>query len=50
MSTKLPDLNKYRNCIRQLLTEHAKFVSSNDDIVVGFHPPYIRKLTDYAVS
>ncbi len=32
MSTKVPDLNKYRNCIRQLLTEHAEFVSSNDDI------------------
>jgi XisI protein len=111
----MADLNKYRNCIRQLLAEYAKFVSSNDDIeaqiiadlegdhyqllyigwqnkqrifgpvmhfdikdnkiwiqwnstedevgeqlsamgvpkddiVVGFHPPYIRKLTDYAVS
>jgi XisI protein len=115
MSTKVPDLNKYRNCIKQLLIEHAEFVSSNDDIeaqiiadvegdhyqllyigwqnkqrifgpvmhfdikdhkiwiqwnstedevgeqlsamgipkddiVVGFHPPYVRRLTDYAVS
>ncbi|WP_373526692.1 XisI protein [Nostoc sp.] len=111
----MADLDKYRNCIRQLLTEYAQRASSNNeieaqtifdgeqdhyqliyigwqnrrrvfgpvmhfdirngkiwiqwngteedvgeqlvamgvakqDIVVGFHPPYIRQYTDYAVG
>jgi hypothetical protein len=111
----MADLEHYRNCIRKLLAEHAKYLSSYEDIeaqiiadvegdhyqllyvgwqkqqrifgpvmhfdikdnkvwiqfnsteeevgdrlsamgipkhdiVVGFHPPYIRKWTDYAAG
>lgn len=111
----MADLNKYRDCILQILREYAEYISSNNDIeaqiiadtatdhyqllyigwhnkhrvfgpvmhfdikdgkiwiqwngteeevgqrliemgvpkhdiVVGFHPPYMRKYTDYAVG
>ncbi len=28
----MADLNKYRDCIRQLLKEYAEYVSSSDEI------------------
>ena len=49
-------LEKHRQIIREILSEYCNYQSNDSlkveqkDIVIGFHPPSMRQLTEYAVG